>query len=281
MCNVIKFYYEIVVHFPQCKRELGDKPKEITDYINPTYWAKLCIDNTHNLKLSHLNVLNRKPQDICNQVMEYLADVNGDNIESLNEFGCEYLYYWIYELLHLKDNRVITEHVDEVYDQLLNIFISGFRTRFKYEEKISSCLKDGIKKINFPEIRAIYDMYHKIITDTYSMNNIFNHVVEIMKKHNNQIETLYGDIRKSAITSTYESSIAAPIMITILVTLLICIFIFVLLKFAKCGLWIRRAIAWKRKLWDNIGEERNIYQDPEISNSLLRDSRYNISYNYQ
>ncbi|GAW84518.1 variable surface protein [Plasmodium gonderi] len=242
-----KSIYEIVVHFPQCKRELGDKPKEITDYKNPTYWAKLCIDNTHNLKLSHLNVLNRKPQDICNQVMEYLAYVNGSSKgESLNEFGCEYLYYWIYVLLHHKYNTVITVHVDEVYDELLNIFIKGYIEHFVGDIKISRCLKDRTKEIDFPKIRAIYDIYHKIITHTYGNVENFKYVVDIMNKHNKQIESVYDEVSKSSITTPCKSSITTPIMITILVTLLICIFIFVLLKFAKCGLWIQRAMAWKR-----------------------------------
>ncbi|GAW84661.1 variable surface protein [Plasmodium gonderi] len=275
-----KSIYEIVHHYPECRTKLAGKPKEITDYLSPSIWAQLCIDNIDNGKLSHLNYHNRNPKDICNQLMEYLADVNGDNIESLNEFGCEYLYYWIYELLHHKDNTVITVHVDEVYDEILNIFIKGFKSHFGGEIKISRCLKDGIKEIDFPKIRAIYDMYNKIITHTYSTNNIFQDVIDIMNKHNKQIDSVYDEISKSLITTPCRSNIVAPIMITILVTVFIFISIFVLFKFLECGLWIRRAIEWKRNYWDNKGKERNIYQYPEISNSLLRDSRYNISYNY-
>ncbi|GAW84391.1 variable surface protein [Plasmodium gonderi] len=263
-----KSIYEIVVHFPKCKGEIEEKPQKITDYSNPGTWAKLCIDNSPNSKLSHLNVHNRNPQDICNQVMEYLAYVNGGTKESLNEFGCEYLYYWIYELLHHKDNIDITVQVDEVYDELLNIFIKGYKTYFNGEIKISRCLKNGIKEIDFPKIRAIYDMYNKIIIHTYNTNNIFQDVVDIMNKHNKQIESVYDEISKSLITTPCKSNIASPIMITILVT------------FSECGLWIRRAIAWKRNHLDNIDEERNIYQETEISSSLLRDSRYNITYNY-
>ncbi|GAW84663.1 variable surface protein [Plasmodium gonderi] len=289
-----KSIYEIVVYFPQCKLVLDEKPKEITDYTHPGKWAKICIANTHNTKLSHLNVHNRNPQDICNQVMEYLAYVNASTKESLNEFGCEYLYYWIYELLHHKDNIDITVQVDEVYDELLNIFIKGYKDlRFEGDIKILRCLKNGIKEIDFPKIRAIYDMYNKIITHTYRNVDNFKDVVDMMNKHNKKMETLNGEISKSPITIPCKSNIAAHIIITLLVTLLICIFIFVLLKvkyhiicmyfcyFSECGLWIRSVIPWRRKLWDNKDDEKNIYHDPQISSSMLRDCRYNISYNYQ
>ncbi|GAW84664.1 variable surface protein [Plasmodium gonderi] len=277
-----KSIYEIVHHFPECRTKLDESPKQITPSSHPGIWEMLCILNANNSKLSHLKVHEREPKDICNQVMEYLGSVNSAKPTDigLKESGCEYLYYWLYELLHHKYNTFLTVRVDEVYNELLSLFTNRLKIIHGSQINIYKCLEDPIKKIDFPKIRDIYDMYNKIIKHLSSNDDIFKDVVDMMKKHNNQLETLYDKISKTPTSTPYQRNITAPIMITILGTLLICIFIFVLLKFSECGLLIRRAIAWKRKLWDNIGEERNIYQDPEISNSLLRDSRYNISYNY-
>ncbi|GAW84237.1 variable surface protein [Plasmodium gonderi] len=274
-----KSIYDVLKKFPECKEKMDTHIKQISQGQGD--WAQtICNKDTNEFLKKVLIVHNNKQVSSCLAAMNYLAAVYQRNDESLNDAGCEYLYYWIYNILPKNDGTDINVDVKNVYDALLHIYTKFLRDNQISDVRICKGLEDPVIDIYNPEIKDIYDMYKKIFKKEYNQSDIFKDVVDMINNHNTVIGTLNGEISTSRITTPCPRNIAAPIMITFVVTVIVSIFIFVLLKFSECGLWIRRAIVWKRNHWDNISEERNIYQGPEISNSFLRDSRYNVLYNY-
>ncbi|GAW84638.1 variable surface protein [Plasmodium gonderi] len=272
-----KSIYDVLKNFPECKNKVDEYS---TDWISGLGgpWKDLCDEHAKKLLLNKLIPEEKKSKIICTQAMRYLVDVNGRMNKSLNEAGCDYLYYWIYERLHNHD-KDISVHVNDVHNELLDIFTEKYK--IIGNNNICRNLEDPITKIYFPQIIDVYNVYNKIIKYTSSNDNVFKEVVDIMNKHNEKIESLYSEIKKSRIIIPCKSNTIVPIMITFVVAVLISIFIFVLLKFTKYGSLLRHGVLWKRNHWDSLGEENNMFEIPDISSSFSRENEYNISYNYR
>ncbi|GAW84045.1 variable surface protein [Plasmodium gonderi] len=266
-----KSIYNVLKKFPKCKEKMDECVKNSNLGLG-SFGESICKNHENADLLRNLIGVNDKLEKMCIAAMEYLGSVNSG---SLYEAGCEYFYYWIYhDLLGSEKNRI--NDIQSVYNLLIEIF-----TKIGFSLERLCKVDESIKIGDFHKIIKVYDAYNKIVFDSSSNNDIlFNIVVDMMYEHNEQIESLNIQINNPIITTPCQRNIAPPIMITILVALLICIFIFVLLKFSGCSLWIRRAIAWKKNHSDRLGDESNMFEIPEISSSFIRDNKYNISYNY-
>ncbi|GAW83920.1 variable surface protein [Plasmodium gonderi] len=280
--------YDVLKKFPECKNNVDEYSTNWSRGEGGT-WKELCDENGKELLLNKLIHEENKSKSICTQAMRYLVDVNSAMGGSLYEAGLEYLYYWVYDILHKNVHTDITLHVEDVYNELFHLFRDKFKRMDESNIIRLNSLENRITKIDFPKFRVIYDKYNKIISHSLSNDEVFQEILDIIIKYN-QIEYQSSKINTSTMTTPCKSNTIVPIMITFIVTYkrkritiktqIFLMHIFLMSQFTKYGSWFRQGILWKRNHWDSPGEENNMFEIPEISSSSLKDIKYNIYYNY-
>ncbi|GAW84636.1 Plasmodium exported protein, unknown function [Plasmodium gonderi] len=266
--NSIKLY-DIVKNFPKCEKKLNESVEHITILHGekPSGWKKICIDNENNVSVEGLTLGSHGPKNICYQSMQYLANVNNvkDN-PYLKISGCEYFYYWLYELLHKNNNAMVKFHdIQSLYDQLISIFENA-----PFVEKLNLCKPsvELIKEEDFQKIIEIYDIYNPIYENGRSPNKdeIFNELVNIVNKYYEKIYNEASKIRSQVVP-------CAPCHTNILVPITITFF------FTTFGSWILQLIKGNENRLYYIDLERHIFHGSEEFDIIGRNSRHNILYN--
>ncbi|GAW84713.1 variable surface protein [Plasmodium gonderi] len=270
------FLYDTVKKFPLCKKKIEEK--EIKDPRLGGTWRNECKKSGYNSYLKELYTDDIILENKCIQAMEYLSEINNDRNQFLTDAGCEYFYYWIYDVLIKRDEEKIN-YIQMLYDIFFSIYEnSPFRIY-----KLCDLFEHTFKSDDFNKVIEVYDIYNSIYENTKpeKKDDAFKEAVKIVERYNKKLESKSSEITGILKEEFCKNNSGVTIIITFFVTIMVFLSLIILYKvnyFTIFGSWWRNIIKRKIIRCNNTDKEWNAYQGSEIYSTISRDIGNNILY---
>ncbi|GAW83912.1 variable surface protein [Plasmodium gonderi] len=110
MIHTFLLFYKSVRDFPQCKN-IMDRVIQKTDTVKT---SNCDIEELKHFKTSNFDVIKK-----CNDVQNFMSEIQNNTYNIPKESSCIYLYYWLYQ----ENNRVNNSNeIKKIYDAVIKVF---------------------------------------------------------------------------------------------------------------------------------------------------------------
>ncbi|GAW82016.1 variable surface protein [Plasmodium gonderi] len=278
----------------------------VNSFVEYKQKLEVCDENCTSLMDSYCKQVDSKFLEIsyfsenCPKAISFLEVQGVDNIESLRNIRCLYLYFWIFYVLYKGINE---------YDKIKKLFEGFLEAYAKYDKSICEYYKTNITSDLLEKLKDIHDMNSKIKSisedsesckvdkckcakECYDIYRKYEDICNSNSDNNfcdalNNIKEQYGQLMKTQncnngapkmLRSFQKNNITVPIVSTILVILVILISLFILYKFTPYNSCFRRVLRREKNRWNNRGEYYNMLQSYKSVSTTPKKSGHNIIY---
>ncbi|GAW84314.1 variable surface protein [Plasmodium gonderi] len=252
-----KKFFEYVNYFPECEKIMQTILNEGggDDFTHGFY-------QKHGIKEDIF-----KEKKYCGVAMLYVRDIDekSDSFKITKESGFSYLLYWLYnKISEDEENTVI-----KVYKALLEDHKKTFEKSKCMDYIDYTISKEHINGID--KMISMYECLNKMKSKVRfsEKDSLCSAVPEFIKRYNAEIESETAKSQQSTLSDECKNNTRISIIIIIILALLIS---------TQLGSHFRSLLAKNGNYWNNVNQEKNNIQPPNITECGKNYNKYDILY---
>ncbi|SBS93219.1 PIR protein [Plasmodium ovale] len=279
----------------------SDYKKELDNYISDSDTQG--IYGCNEFRNQHLSGSKYGAVKTCTMTIKFLFHLKERNVSSYQEYGCKYLFYWLY--FDALESKKSIENTLDLYREINVLYNREHDGDNKFNKYISKMNNDTFEKVK--KIIHIYDVFNQYTSQVKSEvpgTKCTSSCVELFNSYADECREVYDYDFCNKLTTfgeqynffirkirecEGEEYLLPPVHVFDATSVIIIPFslMFVtssilsfLYKFTAFGPWIRRLIWNKKNMWENSNKQRDQSLNTcEIRKNNSKKPSYNISYN--